>query len=69
MMSAAVVARIGLINGAMIMAPMTVAVESLRTPKVAMTVERNNKTTKRTRYACLCAPSKNSFFSSSGRLS
>jgi len=32
---------IGLIRGAMIMAPITVAVESPSTPKVAITVDRN----------------------------
>jgi transposase len=69
MIKAAVVARIGVINGAMIIAPMTVAVESLRTPKVAMIVERKRSTTKRTRYACRRSLSKNSLFSSSGKLS
>ena len=35
--------RIGVINGAMIMAPITVAVESLTTPAVAITADSSSK--------------------------
>jgi hypothetical protein len=46
---AAVVAMMGVIRGATIIAPITVAVESPRTPQVAMTTDRNSSTPKRSR--------------------
>ena len=49
MTSAAAVAMIGVISGAIIMAPITVAVESLITPTVAMMVARTRRTPKRSR--------------------
>jgi hypothetical protein len=50
----------------MIIAPMTVAVESSITPFAAMTAERKSKTVKRTRYRRDRSPSKKSLLSSSG---
>ena len=63
---AAVVARIGVIKGAMIIAPMTVAVESSITPFAAITVDRKSSTVNRTRYRRRRSPSKKSLLSSSG---
>jgi len=66
---AAVIARMGVINGAIIMAPMTVAVESEMMPPEAIMTDRINRTENRTRYGRCHSPSKNSLLSNSGKFS
>jgi hypothetical protein len=50
--------RIGVISGAMIMAPITVAVESLTTSAVAITADSSSKSQKRFRRRLRSGPSK-----------
>jgi hypothetical protein len=69
MTNAAVVANIGVVNGATIIAPITVAVELATIPPEAMIADRKIRTANRTRYGLRRAPSKNNFFSRSGRFS
>ena len=65
----AAVPMIGRIKGAMSMAPITVAVESPITPKVAITVDRNSRTTNRSRLARRLPPSMKSLALNAGRSS
>ena len=63
MITPAVVAMIGPINGATIMAPMTVAVESDSTPYVAITVANSNSAKKFVIRRFVDGPSMNIFSS------
>ena len=53
--------RIGVISGATIMAPMTVAVESLITPAVAITADSRSSIQKRVYFRLARGPSKKSW--------
>ena len=67
--SAAAAAMIGVISGATIIAPMTVAVESPMTPAVAMIVDRTSSMPNCSRYGRRRSPSKNSLPSNHGTIS
>ena len=69
MVTAAAAAIIGVIRGAIIIAPMTAAVESVTTPYVAMTVASASRTMKFTICLFFLSPSKNSLLSKLGRYS
>jgi len=53
--------RIGVIRGATIMAPITVAVESLTTPADAITADSGSRSQKRLRRRLRAGPSKKSW--------